>query len=133
MYGAYGAVDLAAAQSQLAAWQRVLHGLVLTLQRARAARNAAMEAQVRSGITAVLGYIRALREQIEGREMPSSFMRALDAFSDQALTVARDVGGVALDVGKGAASTVKILPLALLGIIAVLGIGLFKGTLSVRR
>ena len=65
--------------------------------------------------------------------MPSSFMLTLDQFSDEVTKVGKDVFNIVEDVAEGAASTVKMLPLLIIGALVVVGMGLNKGTLSYRR
>ena len=65
-------------------------------------------------------------------DAPSSFMVALDSFSDQAIGVGKSAFGIVEDFGQGAASITKAIPLVAIGLLVVLGIGLTKGTLSAR-
>lgn len=76
-----------------------------------------------------------LRGEVNDAQSPSDFMVALDRFSDSAIAVAKQIGGTALDITQAAGTTAKIVPLLLVGLVVVLGIGFYKGSLSasVRR
>ena len=65
----------------------------------------------------------ALRVEASQREAPSSFMLALDRFSDSALVVGKDVMGVAGAAAKGLTGILKGLPLYLLLALVVAGLG----------
>ena len=67
-----------------------------------------------------------LRGTVSQAERPSDFLLALDRFSDAALAVGADAFGIVAAAGKA-------LPFLLLAAIAVVGIGFYKGSLSVRR
>lgn len=77
-----------------------------------------------------------LRGEVNAAEAPSSFMLALDQFSDSAISVASKLGNAAVnavtDTLGAASTTAKTIPLLLVGIVVVLGIGLYKGSLSAR-
>lgn len=135
----FGQMDPASIQAQLDDWTRTLDGLNRTLVIAKQANNQAMLAQVRSAISYVLRQVVALHAALVGQEVPSGVMMAFSTFSDAALTIAKDVGGVPLDllkatgdIAKGVGATAKMLPLILVGLLAVLGIGLYKGSLGVQ-
>lgn len=97
-------------------------------------------ADIQTRYRTLLGRINTLRQEISGREMPSSFMLALSNFSDAALKFGGDVAKTAQtivtaagSVASGLGTTGKFLPLILIGALVVVGIGLGKGTLSYRR
>jgi hypothetical protein len=67
-----------------------------------------------------------LRAQANAADEPSSFLLALDRFSDSAVRVGSDAFGLVK-------STLGWIPLVLVAALVVVGIGFNKGTLSVRR
>lgn len=74
-----------------------------------------------------------LRQRANEADQPSAVMLALSDFSDASMAVAKEL---ARDLGKvagGVASAVGILPLLLVGVLVVVGVGLFKGSIRVRR
>lgn len=127
--------QIQALQAQLSAWQRTLHGLALTLAQARASQNATMEQQVRSATIVVLRQIADLQDTIRGQQMPSDFMLALADVGDQAVQLAKDVGGIGKKLTDKVGSALDWIPVLLAGVVIVLGIGLYKGSLraEVRR
>lgn len=99
-------------------------------------------ADIQTRYRALTGQITQLRQEISGREMPSSFMLGLSNFSDAVLKFGSDVAKTAQTVvvaagsaAGGIGSTVKFLPFILIGALVVLGIGFNKGSLgvSIRR
>lgn len=136
------ALDTAAVTQQLDTYRAILTSLRTQLQRARANADATAEAIVRARVTSILRDVTALHAALRAAEAPGAVMMGLADVSDTALGIARDVGGVAGDVlaaagqvAGGLGKVANVLPLVLLGLVAVLGIGLFKGTLraSLRR
>jgi hypothetical protein len=104
-------------------------------QQAAAIAQAMVQAKAR-GDTVDLANLRNLLLKVRGdsitltgeaqrAEMPSQFMQTLSGFSDYLSSL---LGG-ALDATQKA---LDILPLLLVGIVAVIGIGLYKGSLSAK-
>lgn len=77
-----------------------------------------------------------LRGEANQASAPSDFMVALDHFSDSAISVAKSIGGPAVnavsDVLGAAGATAKVIPLVLIGLVVVLGIGFYKGSISAK-
>lgn len=135
-------LDTAAITQQLGSYRAILGSLRVQLQRARANADTTSEAIVRARVTAILREVTALHVALSGGEAPGAVMMALAEVSDTALGIARDVGGVAGDVlaaagqvAGGLGKVANVLPLVLLGLVVVVGIGFAKGSLraSVRR
>lgn len=105
--------------------------IAVSAQQAKARGDQADLNSIMNMYRQVAAMTRSLRASLPS-DAPSSFMVALDQFSDQALQVGKDAFGIVEDLGQGVGMTAKALPLILIGILVVAGIGLSKGTLSAR-
>lgn len=63
---------------------------------------------------------------------PADWLIALDKFADRVIGVADNVVSGLQSAYKGVTSAVGILPLLLVGLVTVVGVGLAKGSLSAR-
>lgn len=88
---------------------------------------------VKTRYRTVLGQLDALRRSISGREMPAAFLQSLARVSDDIQRVGSQITGAAGKVVGGIGTTFQLLPLILVGVLVVAGIGLSKGTLGYRR
>lgn len=114
---------------------------------------AARQAKARgdtADLQALIGLLRkcsldanSLRLEVSRAQSPAGFMVALSTFSDGALKVAGQIGQSAVDAisgilsgigsgAKGAGKSIEVLPLVLIGLVAVIGVGLYKGSLQAK-
>lgn len=103
-----------------------------------------MRLALKSGQTEALNIFRAqykalaqqaatLRQQLNAGDAPSALLVQMDALADRIIATGKDLGTDVSDTLKGAATTIKLLPvLVVLALIAV-GIGLYRGTLSYHK
>lgn len=111
-----------------------LSAIGVAAQQAKARGDQADLVAIMAQYRNVAGQINILNSQIPSG-MPSDFMLSLSNLSDQLVQVGQEGFNLTAETARGLASSVNILPLLLVGIVAVLGIGLYKGSLSasVRR
>jgi hypothetical protein len=130
----YGQVDLAGTpEDQLAFLTSQLDAIAVSAQQAKARGDTADLQSIIALYRKVSAEAAALRGLADQAEQPSAFMQSLSAFSDQAVAVGKELGVDTGNVLSGIATTGKYLPLIVGGALVVAGIGLFKGSISVRR
>lgn len=114
-----------------------LHAIAQLTGEARMRGDAVTVARMRDLFTVVANRFAALRGEAAKADAPSSFMLKLDAFSDEAIKVGKQVGAVAGAAAEGATGLLKNLPMFLLVALVVIGIaavGYTKhGGVTVRR
>jgi hypothetical protein len=64
--------------------------------------------------------------QLNQQEPPSHVAQVFASFSDDALSVVKEAGATARDLGQGAVGIVKYLPLIVITLIVVLGLVIFR-------
>lgn len=110
-------------EGKLAFLQSQLGGIATVLRQAIARGDQTLEAYMRTKYREFSGRLAALRVEASRRDMPSAFMRTLDAFSDRVLAIGREAGALAGAAAKGLGGVLKNLPFFLLAALVVVGIG----------
>jgi hypothetical protein len=115
----YNQLDVAGKMDLLT---RAIRNLTDSMTLAKQAGNQAAVDGLRTQFLNVSALLKGLRVQASAADMPSDFMRSLDAFADQTVATGKSLFGVVADVGAGLGATAKTLPLLLIAALAVLGI-----------
>lgn len=119
--------DLAFLQMRLNTLRQALQNAV-----ARGLTTATIE-DLKTRYREISGRLATLRTEIANQEMPPQFLQTLAKIGDDVVAVGKQIVKAGGQIVGGVASTVSMLPLLLLGGLVVLGIGLSKGSISVRR
>lgn len=80
----------------------------------------------------VSGQLAAIRQQYNRADLPPELLVRLDKVGDDVINAGRDLAAMTGKVVGGVATTAQMLPLLLVGVLIVAGIGLSKGTLTAR-
>jgi len=102
--------------------QRQLHAISLSIADAKARDDQVAMDTLRTLWRKVWSQLIDLEQDAYTQEAPSDFMRTLDALSDEAVTVGKQIGMSAIEVSKGAATLVKALPIILLVALVLVGL-----------
>jgi len=114
--------------------QMRLNTLTQALRNAQArGLDAAVIEDLKTRYREISGRLAKLRIEVSNQEMPSQFMQTLANIGANLEQIGSTIAKASGEVLVGVGSTVKMLPLLLVGALVVLGIGLSKGSISVRR
>jgi uncharacterized coiled-coil protein SlyX len=113
-------------EGRLAFLQRQLHAISLSVAQAKARGDTAAVVTLRALYRKLLGDVEALKADALKAEAPSGFMLALSAFSDEAIRVGKDVGGVVLDTAAATVGVVRSLPVILMVALVLAAVVLVK-------
>lgn len=118
--------------AQLAQLQAQIGDLTRSMIAAKSAGNDAALDQFRAQYRVLSAQLAALRTQANQADMPSDFMRRLDAFSDSVIDQGKKLGAAVDNTLTGASLLVKWLPWIVVGALVILGVALYKGNLKVK-